>query len=142
MDTDNRHRCEPDHVWQGGYDSGCIYYHLVVVGTTMKIILDDDVLKKDPSGDILITDSTWHHIVGIRDGLVLRVYIDGEEDLGLTNHGDATLEEGYSVILTIYNGYIGCITSKNLSNTKYYLFYVLIDEVVLWERALSVIEVM
>lgn len=127
----------------GGDENNGIRYHLMIFDTRIKIALDDNIEKKDPSGDIEIADSMWHFIVGIRNGNLLRVYVDNVEDPGVTGHARSTLPENYSIIDTMYNAYIGCITTNSEGSTyKFKFFTGQIDDVALWNRALTEDEIL
>jgi len=128
---------------KGGDDGGGIRYQIAVVGSNIKVIVDDDIAKKDPAGEIVVTDSIWHHVVGLRTDLNLRLYIDGLEDIALTNHGRSVLEEGYDVSNTVFNAYLGAITSNNdvTGGTLIKYYKGIIDEVAVWNRALEVDEI-
>lgn len=39
-------------------------------------------------GETIINDDTWHHVVGVRDGTEIKIYVDGRID------GTDTVEEG------------------------------------------------
>ncbi|MHC4500734.1 MAG: LamG-like jellyroll fold domain-containing protein, partial [Planctomycetota bacterium] len=51
---------------KGGDQSGGIRYRLFVETTAVKILVDDDINKHDPQGDIPVLDGQWHHLVGMR----------------------------------------------------------------------------
>jgi hypothetical protein len=58
------------------------------------------------TGDVVVSDGKWHHVVGMRDGNDLRLYIDGLPD------GTATLPAGYDLVgAHQHNAYIGAITA-------------------------------
>jgi len=108
-------------------------------------VLDDDSSKRDPHGDITVIDGQWHHIVMMRrDGTMFRVYVDGVEDMGVTNHGESTLAADYDLSGTSrFKAYIGAVTdSRDTSgNTLEKLFAGLIDDVAVWNRALTAEEI-
>ena len=67
----------------GGDDGGGIRYRLYIEGDPgVKILVDDNSNKRDPEGNVAVVDGQWHHLVGMRNGSTLRVYIDGVEDEG------------------------------------------------------------
>lgn len=125
---------------KGGDNGGGIRYHLCVEGSTMNFVLDDDddahSGKRDPRGEIEVTDLVWHHIVAYRDDLTLRLYVDGIEDMGVTNHNDAVLPANYDISNTVYDAYIGVIMSNDpVGFIKY--FSGQIDDVAIWNRVLT-----
>ena len=126
----------------GGDDGGGIRYHLLVQGNPgVKVLVDDDDTKYDPEGSIAVSDDQWHHIVGMRDGTSLRLYIDGVEDPGLTAHDESTIATAdYDISgASQYNAYIGAIITNNTGDFHESKFFNgLIDEVALWNRALTV----
>ena len=110
-------------------------------------VLDDDSTKYDPTGNIKVIDGQWHQIVMMRrDGTKFRVYIDGVEDMGVTNHGESTITATYDLSGTSkFNAYIGAITDAENSTPSTVvlekLFPGLIDDVAVWNRALTADEV-
>ncbi|MCH8120622.1 MAG: LamG domain-containing protein, partial [Planctomycetes bacterium] len=127
---------------KGGDHGGGIRYQLMLDSSNdIHPVVDDDSSKYDPRGDIPIIDGQWHHIVMMRrDGTQFRVYVDGVEDVGVTNHGESTLPANYDLSGTSqHNAYIGAITDNRDStgNTLEKLFLGLIDDVAVWNRALT-----
>ncbi|MHC4594160.1 MAG: LamG-like jellyroll fold domain-containing protein, partial [Planctomycetota bacterium] len=110
-------------------------------------VLDNDNTKLDPRGDIPVIDGQWHHIVMMRrDGTQFRVYVDGIEDVGVTNHGESTIPANYDISGTSkFNAYIGAITHAGNSTPSTVvlekLFPGLIDDVAVWNRALTLEEI-
>lgn len=129
---------------KGGDCTDGIRYHLVVVDHFMRIVMDDNddpYGKKDPRGEIEVEDSVWHHIVGFRNETVLRVYVDGVEDTVLSGKERATFEADYQVTGTVHPAYIGCIMChSDMTLIKY--FKGVIDDVALWQRALTEEEIL
>jgi len=111
-------------------------------GGVIDCVFDDDSGKKDPEGDIVVFDGKWHHIVMMRrDGIHLRLYVDGVEDTGVTNHGDATIAADYDLSRTDeHNAYIGAVWHDD-NNTLEKHFGGLSNEVAVWNRALTADEV-
>jgi hypothetical protein len=126
----------------GGDNSGGIRVRLYVEGNPgVKILVDDDSSKYDPEGNIAVVDGQWHHIVGMRRGTALRVYIDGVEDQGATAHGESTIPAAYDLSGTSqHNAYIGAQAS-NAGGNLIKFFGGLIDDVALWSRALTLEEI-
>ena len=126
----------------GGDNAGGIRYRLYVEGDPgVKILVDDNSTKYDPEGNIQVIDGQWHHILGMRDGTALRVFIDGVEDEGVTAHGESTIPANYDISGTSqHNAYIGCATNNETGlRTKFWGG--LIDDVALWNRALTLEEI-
>ena len=131
---------------KGGDDGGGIRYHMTLPGNTVVFLTDanDDAGGKgkyDPNGTIPVVDSAWHHIVGYRDGNTLRLYVDGVEDMGVTNHTESTLPADYSITPTVHPAIIGAITSNNEGFPINKYFHGIIDDVAVWNRALTLDEI-
>jgi len=77
-------------------------------------------------------DNTWHHVAGTYDGSCIRVYVDGVEKGNLA----WTYSPGYS---TSNKASIG---ARSLSSTSDTYFNGLIDEVAMYNRALTADEIM
>jgi hypothetical protein len=100
------------------------------------ITTDDNVNKRQATGDVLVNDGEWHHVVGLRDVNSLRVYVDGV--LEGTNDN---LPSGYDLSGTHqHNAYIGTITDNRDSSTYKY-FEGSVDDVRVYDYALSSEEV-
>ena len=122
----------------GGDNSGGKRYSLYVEGDPgVKILVDDDSTKYDPEGNIQVVDGQWHHLVGMRDGTTLRVYVDGVEDEGVKAHGESTIPAAYDLSGTSqHNAYIGALTAND-TGERIKFWGGLIDDVALWNRALT-----
>jgi beta-lactamase regulating signal transducer with metallopeptidase domain len=126
---------------KGGDQIGGIRYRLFVETTAVKILVDDDINKHDPQGDIPVLDGQWHHLVGMRVGDTLRLYIDGVEDQGVTTHGESTLPATYDLSGTSqHNAYIGAVTDHR-DGSLYKFFAGTIDDVRIYDLALSEAEI-
>ncbi|MCH8219568.1 MAG: hypothetical protein IH892_22680, partial [Planctomycetes bacterium] len=127
---------------KGGDDGGGIRYRLYIEGNPgVKILVDDNSTKYDPEGNIPVEDGQWHHLVGMRDGTALRVFIDGIEDEGVTAHGESTIPDNYDISGTSqYGAYIGAVTT-NSTGSLYKFYSGLIDDVAIWNRALTLDEI-
>jgi hypothetical protein len=134
---------------KGGDGGGGIRYHLEIQGSNIKIITDDngpdgsDYAKHDPSSNLVVSDSAWHHIVMVREGIKLKLYIDGVDDPDVAGHDESTVPADYSISPTVYGAYIGCIQeNKEAEGNPLIKFWSgVIDDVALWDRALSADEI-
>ena len=113
-------------------------------GGDIMIRIDNDDTRYNPNtGDHpgLYTVPGWHHIVGMRrDGTNLRVYVDGLEDMGVTNHSESTIPDSFDLSDTsAHNAYIGAVAGGAGNPRRF--FVGLIDDVAVWNRALTAEEV-
>jgi thioredoxin len=122
----------------GGDDGGGIRYTLAMgEGNNNKLTLtmDNDSDKKQSMGDTVINDGLWHHVVGMRSGNVALVYVDGVQD------GTIDLPEGYDLSgVTQHTALTGAITS-NTSGRLIKFMVGLIDDVRIYNHALSEVEI-
>jgi len=118
----------------GGDEVGGIRYTLAVnEGQSGMITLttDDDLSKVQAISTTAVNDGSWHHVVGMRNGERLHVYVDGVLD------GTYTLPAGYSLSgASQQNAYVGVITDNRDSSLIKY-FVGLIDEVCVFACALD-----
>ena len=127
---------------KGGDSGGGHRYGLYVNEDTddghLNLITDDDATKYTPDSDVIISDDEWHHVVGMRDGTELRMYVDGVPD------GDTeTIPAGYDLSGTHqYNAYIGAITDHGDTPELYKFFVGSIDDVRIYDYALSLDEIL
>ncbi|MHC4327632.1 MAG: LamG domain-containing protein, partial [Planctomycetota bacterium] len=123
---------------KGGDNSGGIRYTLAMGESNdnkMTLTTDDDDNKRQARGGTVVNDGAWHHVVGMRSGNTSLVYVDGVED------GTLDLPEGYDLSgTTQHNALLGAITSHTDDSLEK-LFAGLLDEVAIYDRALSVGEV-
>jgi hypothetical protein len=114
-------------------------------GGDVMIRIDNDGTRYNPvTGDAHaenLIDGQWHHIVGMRRDLTkLRVYVDGVEDMGVTNHGESTIPDSFDLSGTSqHNAYIGAVAGGAGNPRRF--FVGLIDDVAVWNRALTAEEV-
>ncbi len=119
----------------GGDDSGGIRYVLSVgqsAAHTITLTVDDNTTKVESIGSVVVDDSQWHHIIGIRDGNSLRIYVDGFQD-----GSDVALPNGYDLSGTSQaNAYIGA--GYSFANKIMQKFFTgSIDDVHIYSYALS-----
>jgi hypothetical protein len=96
------------------------------------LVTDDDAAKRQARGDATkVNDDVWHHVLGVRDGGVIRIYIDGVEE------GSANLPDGYDLSGTSQaNVLIGAMTLA-ADGSKYKDYGGLIDDAQIYECALT-----
>ena len=124
----------------GGDGGGGIRYTLAVGETggegTLVLTTDDDVTKVQaisPAG--LVNDDEWHHVIGLRSGDEIAVYVDGllEDTEGLP--------ADYNLAGTSqHNALIGAIWNHGTNTIEKY-YDGLIDELRIYDYALSQAEI-
>jgi hypothetical protein len=96
------------------------------------MLVDDNSDKIRAEGATLVTDGIWHHVVGMREGTTLRTCVDGIYEDGIND-----LPVGFDLSGTSQkNALIGAIWSQGDNVIKKY-FAGLIDDVAIWNRALT-----
>jgi len=109
----------------------------------IKLRLDDGSTQLDPDTDDhpgLYAAPGWHHLVAMRRTLdnKIHVYVDGVDDQGVLGHGESNIPAGYDLSATsLHNAYIGAIENTPLGR----FFDGSIDDVAVWNRALTVEEI-
>jgi hypothetical protein len=139
---------DPTIFGKGGDSEGGIRYCLLIHEThnSIRLVLDNDKAKYWPEGQIPVTDDQWHHIIGMRDGTILRIFVDGVQDSGVMQtdtmaNTDFTIPADYDIGATSqYGAFIGVIHSHAKGHLQKF-FKGLIDDVAVWNRALSEEEV-
>ena len=92
---------------------------------------DDDRMKIQVVGQTAVNDGVWHHVVGMREGQTLRLYVDGVLD------GASDLPAGYDLAgASPQKACIGAITD-NRDGSLYKHFIGQIDEVCVFACALG-----
>ncbi len=96
------------------------------------LVTDDNADKYQARGDTTkVNDDVWHHVLGVRDGDVIRIYIDGVEE------GSASLKAGYDLSGTSQaNVLIGAMTLAS-DGSKYKDYAGLIDDAQIYDCALT-----
>ncbi len=128
---------------KGGDNSGGIRYTFAMgEGNNdgkMTLTTDDDSTKVQAMGGTIVNDGAWHHVVAMRSGTDLLVYVDGVLD------GTNTVPEGYDLSGTSQaNALIGAITdARDATGATLEKFFAgIIDDVRVYNRALSAEEVL
>ena len=126
-------------VGKGGDSGGGHRYALIMSETTegvVSLVTDDDATKYVVDGSTTTNDDQWHFVAGQREGSEIRLFIDGQLQ------GTATADPGYDLSGTSqHNAYIGAITN-NGSATLYKMLDGSVDEVAIYNRALSAEELL
>jgi hypothetical protein len=120
----------------GGDWSGGIRFTLAVSETggegTITLTTDDDSTKAQATSNAIVNDGVWHHVVGMRDGTTLNVYIDGILD------GTNSVPAGYDLSGTSqHDVHIGAITDHTNNSLRKYFREGAIDDVRIYNRALT-----
>ncbi len=124
---------------KGGDNGGGHRYALVMSEGNegrVTLVCDDNAKKVLVNSSSVTNDDQWHFVVGQREGTSLQIYIDGELQ------ATASVAETYDLSGTAqHNGYIGAITDN--SNASLFKFFSgLIDDVAVYDRALSTEEIL
>ncbi|MCX5644017.1 MAG: discoidin domain-containing protein [Phycisphaerae bacterium] len=121
-------------IGKGGDNTGGKRYALTMSETTsgvVTLVTDDDVTKYVTDSKSVTNNDQWHFVVGQRVGTVLQIYIDGNLE------GSTTIPAAYNLSGTSQrDAFIGAITYQP-DGTLYKLYNGLIDEVHIYNRALS-----
>jgi len=124
---------------KGGDNTGGKRYALIMNQNTegiLTLVVDDDVTRYDANSKTKTNDDQWHFVAGQREGTALRIYIDGQLE------GTNTVPATYDLAGTSqHNAYIGASTNHT-NATLYKLFSGLIDDVRVYNRALSQAEIL
>jgi len=119
---------------KGGDNTGGHRYALIMSEVTegvVSLVCDDDVTKEQAHSTTKTNDDRWHFVAGQREGTSIKIYIDGRLE------ATEPVGAGYNLSgTTQHNAYIGAITNHS-DGSLYKLFIGLIDEVRVYDRALS-----
>jgi hypothetical protein len=121
----------------GGDETGGIRYAVCVgeiTGGAVTVTTDDNVTKVQATGVTTVNNNQWHHVIALRDGLALRVYVDGVLD------GSNALPASYDLSgASQHNAYVGAITDHTdaTGNTLEKFYSGLIDDLHIYNYALS-----
>ncbi len=100
---------------------GTLYFRIATVGGSLSTLTD-------LPADTTIQTGTWYHFVGTYDGARMRLYLNGELDGEVENTGDIH-DSSDSLRIGRYGYYSG------------WDWHGTIDEVIIWNRALSAADV-
>ncbi len=124
---------------KGGDSTGGKRIALIMSQNTegvLTLVVDDDVTRYDANSKTKTNDDKWHFVAAQREGAAIRIFIDGMME------GTTTIPAAYNLAGTSQrNAYIGASTNQT-NGVLYKLFSGLIDDVRLYNRALSVGEIM
>ena len=126
-------------IGNGGDNAGGHRYALIMNESTagiINLVTDDDATKIQANSVTPTNDDQWHFVAGQREGTEIRIYIDGQLEATETCDPDYDLS-GTSQ----HNAYIGAITD-NSSGTPYKMLVGSVDEVAIYDRALSAGEIL
>ncbi|MBE0534697.1 MAG: LamG domain-containing protein [Phycisphaerae bacterium] len=120
----------------GGDNTGGIRYTLGINEVTagaISVTTDDDVAKVQATSAAGLNDDRWHFAAGVRDGGVIRVYVDG------VLQGTTALPAGYNLSGTSQtNSYIGVgVNFANGPAAVYKHLNGLVDDVRVYNYALA-----
>jgi hypothetical protein len=124
---------------KGGDSTGGKRYGLIMSETVegvLTLVTDDDVTKYVVDSKSKTNDDQWHFVAAQREGTTLRIYIDGQLE------GSMTIPAAYDLSGTSqHNAYIGAMTN-NTDGSMYKLYNGLIDDVRVYNRALTIEEIL
>jgi len=116
------------------YDSFSSYAFYTDGNGGLSFYIGDGIsTTKSPNHDSSLWDGSWHHIAGSYDGSTVRLYVDGEE---IQSGTESSLFLGYN-LSTQNDLYIG-----NYNGSVSHPFNGDLDEVLIWNRALSASEIL
>ena len=119
-----------------GGDSGGGHRYALIMNETregvVSLVCDDNRTKVLADATSITNDDEWHIVVGQREGRAIRIFTDGSREAA------SILPAGYDLSGTVqHNAYLGVITN-NGDGSLYKTYEGLIDDVHLYNRALSV----
>jgi len=114
----------------GGDGSGGHRYGLVVGEQTeglLTLVTDDNVTKAQARSTTSVNNDVWHHVLGVREGSTIKIYIDGvlEATTGLPDPYDLSGTAQANVLIgamtlasdgSIYKTYAGLIDDAQIYN--------------------------
>jgi Concanavalin A-like lectin/glucanases superfamily len=119
---------------KGGDSGGGHRYCLIMSEVTegvISLVTDDNATKVVVDSTSVTNNDEWHSVVGQRDGTELNIFIDGLLE------GTGTASADYDLSGTVqHNAYIGAVTN-NGDASLYKLFIGLLDDVRVYDSALS-----
>jgi len=112
----------------GGDGGGGHRYCLVITESDegrVTLVTDDNSKKRTAKGGTNVNDDVWHHVLGVRDGGKVRLYIDGVEDASADINEDLSGASQANVLIgaitlasdgSIYKTYAGLIDDARIYN--------------------------
>ncbi|NQV35015.1 MAG: discoidin domain-containing protein [Phycisphaeraceae bacterium] len=126
-------------IGNGGDNTDGHRYALIMnenTGGIVTLVTDDNATKIQANSVTSTNDDQWHFVTGQREGAEIRIYIDGHLE------ATETVDPAYDLSGTSqHNAYIGAITD-NSSGTRYKMLVGSVDEVAIYDRALSAGEIL
>jgi hypothetical protein len=123
----------------GGDQTGGIRYTLAVnevQSGMVTVTTDDDATKIQATSTTAVNEDAWHHVVGMRNGTQLQLFVDGVLE------ATSAVPAGYDLSGTSqHNAYVGIITD-NRDGTLIKYFVGAIDDVQIYDYALLDSEMM
>ena len=110
-------------------DSDAGYYMFITLSGEANARFDDSILAMDATSTTFINDDLWHHVVAVRGGEDLRLYVDGSEEDSQAGMGLGSIENSQDFLI------------GKSSHSFDYSFTGQIDNAFIWNRSLSAIEV-
>ena len=122
--------------FSNGGDSGGGHRYALGVGEQtsglMTLTTDDDSAKRQAKSKTTVNDNAWHHVVGMRAGGHIGLFIDGVYE------ARTDLPAGYDLSGTVqHNSYIGCITHHGGGDYLYKFLTGYVDDVAVFDTALT-----
>jgi len=110
-------------------DTSTGYYMFIAMAGEANARFDDSILAIDATSTTFINDDLWHHVVAVRGGEELRLYVDGSEEDSQSGMGLGSIENSQDLLI------------GKSSHSFDYSFTGQIDNAFIWNRSLSAIEV-
>ena len=119
----------------GGADGSDGHVILLEISNTNKLRFLNRIPAGSSGGQNLLTNSSitpnrWYHLVAVREGKTMRVYLDGQQDAVTVNNATGSLPEVLDLVMGQQSR---TLTSRHYNG--------LLDNVVLYNRALSAADI-